>query len=301
MDFMANQLLSLSNAMAEAVETAGQSVLRIEARRRIPASGIVWDEAGVIVTAHHVVQREDHLMVGFPDGSKKKATYIGRDPSTDLAVLKVEGLNLPVPQWRSLDQIKVGYLVLALGRPGMEVNASMGVISSLEDKSFRPGLGNLDAFVQTDVVMYPGFSGGPLIDAQAGFVGLNTSALVRGVSLAVPFSTIERVVAALLKDGRIQRAYLGVGVQPVRLPDHFQEQLNRETGLMVVSIESEGPAEKGGLLLGDVIVGLADGPMTHVDALLASLTGNLIGEKVKLDLIRAGKLESINVEPAARD
>lgn len=298
---MSDELLSLSNAMAEAVEEAGQSVVRVEARRRIPASGIVWDDAGVIVTAHHVVQRQDHLMVGLPDGSKKEAKFIGRDPSTDLAVLKVDGLKRPVPRWRPLDQLKVGHLVLALGRPGAHVNASLGVISSLEDRAAHPGLGSLDALVQTDVVMYPGFSGGPLIDAQAGFVGLNTSALVRGVSLAVPFPTVERVVAALLKDGRIQRAYLGVGLQPVRLPDNFQDQLNRETGLMIVSIEPDGPAEKGGLLLGDVIVGLAEMPMTHVDALLGALTGNLIGEKVKLDLIRAGKLESVKVEPVARD
>jgi S1-C subfamily serine protease len=108
-------------------------------------------------------------------------------------------------------------------------------------------------------------------------------------------------VAALLKDGRIQRSYLGVGVQPVRLPDDFQEQLKQETGLMVVSVEAGGPAEKSGALLGDVIVGLGEAPMTHIDALLGALTGNLIGEEVKLDLIRAGKLESINVQPVAKN
>lgn len=295
---MSDTLLQLSNAMAEAVEKAGESVVRVEARRRMPASGIVWDKSGVIVTAHHVVQREDHLSVGLPDGSKKDAEFIGRDPSTDLAVVRVNGLDLPAPSWRPFDQIKVGHLVLALGRPGKNVNASLGVISALEDRAGRHG--SLDAYVQTDVVMYPGFSGGPLIDADSGFVGLNTSALVRGVSLAVPFTTIERVVAALLKDGRIQRAYLGVGVQPVRLPENFQSKLEQDTGLMVVSIESDGPAEKGGLLLGDVMVGFNEIALTHVDALLGSLTGNLIGQKIKLDLIRAGKFDTIEVEPAAR-
>jgi S1-C subfamily serine protease len=298
---MSDQLLKLSNAMAGAVDKAGASVIRIEARRRMPASGIVWDESGVIVTAHHVVQREDRIDIGLPDGTKKKAKFVGRDPSTDLAVVKVDGVDLPVPSWRPLEQIKVGHLVLALGRPSMNVNASLGVISSIDDRASRRGHGSLDAFVQTDVVMYPGFSGGPLIDAEAGFVGLNTSALVRGVSLAVPFATIERVVAALLKDGRIQRAYLGVGVQPVRLPDEFQSTLKRETGLMVVSIEADSPAEKGGLLLGDVIVALDDTPMTHVDALLGSLAGNLIGEKVKLEIVRAGKLDAVEVEPVAKE
>lgn len=298
---MSEELLKLSNAMAKAVETAGHSVVRVEARRRMPASGIVWDDGGVIVTAHHVVQRDERLAVGLPDGSKKEAKFIGRDPSTDLAVLKVDGLQVEVPNWRPIEEVKVGHLVLALGRPGASVNASLGVISSLEDRVFRPGLGHLDAFVQTDVVMYPGFSGGPLIDAQARIVGLNTSALVRGVSLAVPFTTIERVVAALLKDGRIQRSYLGVGVQPVRLPEEFQDQLNQETGLMVVSVEAEGPAEKSGVLMGDVIVALEDMPMTHIDALLGTLTGNLIGEEIKLDLIRAGKFQSIKINPAARE
>lgn len=298
---MSDQLLNLSNAMAEAVETAGQSVLRVEARRRLPASGIIWDDSGVIVTAHHVIQREDGIGVGLPDGSKTTAKFIGRDPSTDIAVLKADDLKLDAPTWLPMEQIKVGHLILALGRPGSSVNASLGVISSLEDRISRPGLGNLDAFVQTDVVMYPGFSGGPLIDANAGFVGMNTSALVRGVSMAVPFTTIERVVAALLKDGRIQRSYLGVGVQPVRLPDDFQEQLEQETGLMVVSVEADGPAESSGVLLGDVIVGLEEAPMTHIDALLSALTGNLIGEEISLDLLRAGKLESIKIKPAARE
>jgi S1-C subfamily serine protease len=239
--------------------------------------------------------------VGLPDGSKEKAQFIGRDPSTDLAVLKIEGLKLPVPNWRPVEQVKVGHLVLALGRPGDSVNASLGVVSSLEDRLSRPGLGNLDTLVQTDVVMYPGFSGGPLIDAQAGFVGMNTSALMRGVSLAVPFSTIERVVAALLKDGHIRRSYLGVGLQPVRLPSDFQSQLEQETGLMVVSVEQDGPAEEGGVLLGDVIVGLGDMPTTHIDALLGALTGNLIGEEVTLRLIRAGSLEAVKITPAARE
>lgn len=297
---MSNELLSLSNGMAEAVEAAGRSVVRVEARRRLPASGIVWNEEGVIVTAHHVVQREDRVLVGLPNGDKKEAAFVGRDPSTDLAVLRVEGSRLTAPKWRSLDEVKVGHLVLAVGRPGSAVNASLGVVSALEGGARQPGFGNLDAFVQTDVVMYPGFSGGPLIDTTEGFIGLNTSALMRGVSLTVPAPTIARVAEALLKDGRIQRAYMGVGVQPVRLPEDFQSDLERETGLMVVSIEKDGPAESGGLLLGDVIVALAGIPMTHVDALLGALSGSLIGEQVNLEIIRAGKLETVAIQPSAR-
>jgi S1-C subfamily serine protease len=153
----------------------------------------------------------------------------------------------------------------------------------------------LDRYLQTDVVMYPGFSGGPLVDARGQVLGLNTSALLRGVSLTVPVSTVERVVETLLAHGRVRRGYLGVGIQPVRLPSALAEQLGQETGLLVVQVRAGGPADQARLLLGDTIVSLAGQPVTHHDALLALLAGDRAGEAVPVRIVRAGEVQELQV------
>jgi S1-C subfamily serine protease len=292
---MAEILSNLSEAMAGVVDAGGQSTVRVEGRRRLPASGIIWSAEGVIVTAHHVVERNDNIRVGLPGGEAVSASVVGRDPTTDLAVLRAEGDGLTVASWAAADDLRVGHLVLALGRPGQTVQATLGIVSALGQAWRTPGGGQVDRYLQTDVVMYPGFSGGPLVGVGGQALGLNTSALVRGMSLAVPAATVRRVVDTLLAHGRVRRGYLGVGIQPVRLPADLAEELGQETGLLLVQVRPGSPAEQAGLLLGDTIIALDGQPVAHHDALLALLGGDRLGTPVPVRVVRAGQVQELEV------
>ena len=292
---MTSVLTSLSDALAETVATGSSNVVRVEARDRVPASGIVWPGQGVFVTAHHVVERDENIMVGLPDGETVTATLAGRDPATDLAVLRAEAGGLPEPAWTDPDDLRVGHLVLALGRPGQNVRATMGIVGALGNTWRTPAGGSLDRYLQTDTVMYPGFSGGPLVDAAGRVLGLNTSAILRGVSLTVPTPTVRRIVETILAHGRVQRGYLGVGAQPTPLPEKLSQDLGQETGLLLVSVEPGSPAERGGMFLGDTIVALASQPVRRLDDLLAGLGGEQIGKQVPIRIVRGGQLQEMTV------
>jgi S1-C subfamily serine protease len=291
---MSEVLASLSQAMADTVNTAGAGVVRVEARRRLPASGVLWGD-GLIVTSHHVVTRDENIQIGLPNGEKVSATLVGRDPSTDVAILRADVKGLPAPAWAEADNLRVGHVVLALGRPGENVLATMGIISALEKDWRSPAGGQMDYFVQTDVVMYPGFSGGPLVDASGQIIGINTSALMQGVSLTIPTATIRTVADSLVKHGKIRRGYLGVGAQAVRLPENLAKELHQESGLMLVSVESNSPAEKGGLVMGDTIVHLDNQPVRQLEELLALLSGSRVGSNVTVKVLRGGQLADVNV------
>lgn len=291
---MSNVLSELSSALAETVKSAGASVVRIEARRRLPASGIVWSADGVIVTANHVVTRDEGITVGLADGHTVEATLVGRDPSTDLAVLRTSATLQPLTE-ANKQTLGVGNLVLALGRPGHTVQATLGIVSALGD-SWRTGHGGLiDRYLQTDLVMYPGFSGGPLVGADGTLVGLNTSALARGVSLALPTMTLARVVGTLLAHGRVRRGFLGVSTQRVHLPDTLRGELGQKRGLLVIEVEKDSPAEQGGLTLGDTIVALANEVVQNHDDLLALLSGDRVGTAVPAKIVRGGQVQTIDI------
>jgi S1-C subfamily serine protease len=175
----------------------------------------------------------------------------------------------------------------------------MGIISALGKFWRTPAGGQIDRYLQTDLVMYPGFSGGPLVDSQGRFVGLNSSALVRGVSITVPAPTLARVVADLVSHGSVRRAYLGVGAQPTRLPDALAKELGQETGLLLVSVALESAAEAGGLFLGDTLVSLEDSPLRHIDDLFNGLDGDRIDKPLQVRIIRGGQLLEVTVSPTA--
>ncbi len=291
---MSNVLSELSSALAETVKNAGASVVRVEARRRLPASGIVWSADGVIVTANHVVTRDEGITVGLADGHTVEAALVGRDPSTDLAVLRTSATLQPLTE-ANKQTLGVGNLVLALGRPGHTVQATLGIVSALGD-SWRTGHGGLiDRYLQTDLVMYPGFSGGPLVGADGTLVGLNTSALARGVSLALPTMTLARVADTLLAHGRVRRGFLGVSTQRVHLPDALRAELGQKRGLLVIEVEKDSPAEKGGLTLGDTIVALANEVVQNHDDLLALLSGDRVGTAVPAKIVRGGQVQTIDI------
>ncbi len=293
-------LNELSNAMAAAVENVGVSLVRVEGRKRMSATGVVWNSDGVIVTASHVVTRDEELHIGLPNGETVSASLVGRDPTTDVAVLRSNAKNLSVPNWAGGDGLKVGHLVLALGRPGQNVLATLGVVSSIAEEWHTPAGGKIDYYLQTDVTMYPGFSGGPLVGVGGEIYGINSSTLLRGVSVTIPTTTIAPIVDALLKHGKLRRGYLGVGSQPVRLPAALEQQLGQETGLLLVAVEPDSPAEKGGLMLGDVIVALDGHPVRVPDELLAGLTGDKVGKDAKIKLVRGGQIHEVNITVGER-
>lgn len=298
---MAEILASFSNDLAEVVEKGGLGVVRVEARDRLPASGILWTQPGVVVTAHHVVERDENITVGLANGEQVPATLAGRDPTTDLAVLRLDAPAAEPANFAEPNELRVGHMVLALGRPGRNVRATMGIVGALGKEWRTPAGGSVDRYLQTDTVMYPGFSGGPLVDVSGRVLGLNTSALLRGVSLTVPVPTLARVVDDLLAHGRVRRARLGVGVQPTRLPKAMADQLGQETGLLLLSVEPGSPADTGGLFLGDTIVALGGRPVRHLDDLMANLGGEQTGKDLPVKILRAGSLLELQVVPADQE
>ena len=295
---MSDVLTQLSHGLADVVSAVEGALVRVEARRRLPASGIVWSADGLILTANHVVRQDEGIQVGLADGRTVAATLVGRDPSTDLALLRVEATDLaPLPL---ASDIRVGHLVLALGRPGRTAQATLGIVSALGDSWQTRGGGRVDQYLQTDVVMYPGFSGGPLVNAAGELLGLNSSGLASGVSLALPTATLDRVATTLGAHGRIKRGYLGVSMQRVHLPEELKEALGQKSGLLIVSVEPGSPAADGGVLLGDTIVALDGQAVSQHEALMALLVGDRVGQKVPLTVIRGGEKRDFNVKIGER-
>lgn len=296
---MASVLQDFSDALALTVEGTGPAVVRVEARRRLPATGIVWSAAGVIVTAHHVVEQDDHVGIGLHDGRTLSARLLGRDPTTDVAVLQAQigqgQLPLTVPTWADPADLRVGHLALALGRPGQRVLATFGIINALGESWRTPAGGEVDHYLQSDVVMLPGFSGGPLVDAAGHIIGMNTSAMLRGVSLTIPAPTLRRVVETILSHGHVRRGYLGVSAQAARLPALLAQQLQQESGLLLGSVEADGPADKAGLFMGDTLISLDNQPVRHLDDLMALLTGERVGRPLSARIVRGGQVQTLDV------
>jgi len=292
----------LSDELAGAVETAGRSVVRVNARRRMPASGLIWSADGAIVTADHILEREEGVTVGLEDGKEVGADVVGRDPTTDLAVLRLKGGASGLTAIRPAESFKVGSLVLAVGRPGSAASATLGVIASIGQSARTSRGGQLDGFVRTDAVLLPGFSGGALVDVSGGAVGLTTSHFGQGTGFAIRMGTVQRVAEQLLQGGRVKRGYLGVSSQPVPLPAGLKDQykLEQETALLLVGVEPNGPADRGGLLMGDLLVGLGGDPIKDTDDLQWALRSERVGQSVQARVVRGGDLREIALEVGER-
>lgn len=292
---MTKEFRVMADAMAELVESAGQSVVQVNGRRRIPASGLVWSAEGVIVTADHVVRTED-VKVALPDGEGLKATLIGRDPATDLAVLRIDRDGLAASPWSPEDELRVGAMVFALGRPRSTIQASLGILSALGENWRLHGGARISHYVRADLVMYPGFSGGPIVDADGRVVGLATSALSRDGGIALTRTTVEPTVEAILKHGSVRRGYLGVGVQTVQLPPALRSDLGQETGVLFNAVTPDSPAERGGLVVGDILVNLEDEKIPTPEDLAAALRSDWTGKETTLQIIRGGAPHKVSVE-----
>jgi len=285
-------LKDLSKEIEALVEKASQSVVRVDARRGRAGTGIVWD-SGLVLTANHVVEQEEDIEV-VVDGKSAKASLVGRDPATDLALLKVDGLSAPAMPRAKVSDLKPGQIVLAIGRPG-SLKATFGTISAVSS-SWRGWRGSeIEHLIQTNAPLYPGFSGGPLVDADGRAVGMNSWVFGRGDGRAIAMDVAERVVESLRADGRIKRPYLGIGTQQVPLPDAVKAQVNQDSGLLIVAIEPQSPADKAGLMQGDTMVALNGTVTNNLEDLYAGLRKIKVGATQTVKVVRAGEVKEIAV------
>lgn len=284
---------ALSSQMADAVERAAAATVLVNGRQRQPASGIVY-AADHVLTADHVLEREEEIGVLTPDGRRLQAQFVGRDPATDLALLRVA--DLQVAPIAAAPDARVGQLVLAVGRPLADgPMASVGVVSALGGPLRTSRGGMLERYIRTDATPYPGFSGGPLADAQGSALGVLTTGLASGVALAVPAALAWRIADTIAQHGTVKRGFLGISSQPVQLPEGQRAGRPQETGLLVVRVEDDSPASRGGLLLGDIVVGLDGQVVTDTDELQSLLTGERVGRAVQAEVIRGGALQTLQV------
>ncbi|MEW6028854.1 MAG: trypsin-like peptidase domain-containing protein [Chloroflexota bacterium] len=283
----AKSLSAFSDGLAAAVEAASASTLLVDARKRYPASGIAY-AADLVLTADHVVTRDEDIRVGLPDGKRVAATVAGRDPGSDLALLRL-GEKVLAPANTAKDPARVGQIVLALGRPSEAgVQASFGIVTAIGGPARTARGGLLEQYLQTEATPYPGFSGGPLINAAGEVLGLNTSGLTRGAALTIPVGVAWVIADSLEKHGTVKRGYLGVRTQPV------------ETGLLVLWLEKDGPAEKGGLLVGDILTKVNNQSLHDADDLFAALTSETVGKKTDVDILRGGQPQTLKVTVGER-
>lgn len=312
-------LRAFSDGLAVAVERAAAATVLVAARRHIPASGVVWSEDGLVVTADHAIETEDEITVGLPDGSEAKAQLVGRDPASDLALLRVEGAPAPA-SIAPAGSAQVGQLALAVARPTPGgPQASLGVISAVAAAPLegirrhgrhRAAPAHLEGYLRTDVTFFPGFSGGPLVDVDGRVLGVNVSLIggprmfrfaraAFGQGFTVDAASVSRTVELLKTHGRVRRAYLGIASQPVTVPTAGGAEPTE--GLLIVSVEADTPAAQAGVLVGDILVGIEGAPVRDADDLQRALSPERVGMTVQLQLIRGGAAHELAVTLGARE
>src|ERR671933_329092 len=298
-----SELTTLPNHPPEGGQPTPAWPARFRARRGPPASGIAL-ASDLVLTADHVVDpgREDSIRVGLPDGSEVGASVVGRDPATDIAILRIASGSL-TPARTAQGDPRTGSLALVVGRPGREPNASLGLVTGLAGPARTRRGGMLERFIQVDAVMYPGFSGGALVDADGAVLGMITSGLgFGGPAVAIPWSLASQVAETIGKHGKVPRGYLGVGSQPVTLSPQAKELTGgQERGLLVVQVAEGGPAAAAGFLQGDILVRLDGTSVTNADDLQGLLGPNRVGANVTASVVRGGELRDLNVTVGTRE
>ena len=297
-----SDLNNLSEQIAGVLDAAGPGIVRVRAGRR-PWAGVVWDGEHVVTVAHPLRRRGGALTVRTHDDRRLDGELVGWDRATDLALIKVDPGDSPLtpPTWSDGDDLKVGHLVLTAARPRGELRATMGLVSALSSpgEAWRTrGGGIIDRYIDVDAALPRGFSGGPLLDASGGVLGLNTP-LLRRAGTTVPTATVRRVVGELQEHGETRRGWLGVGVATGRLPTPLAEAEGRDNALVLTAVEEDGPADKAGLLLGDVLLALDDQPLGAFDDLLVALATRADSTSA-VRLLRGGEPTQLDVEVGRR-
>jgi len=294
---MSSQLIELSNALAQATDRAATNTVAVHAEARGSSSGVIW-RSGIIVTSEHALRRDDEIHVTLADGRVVPAILAGRDPSTDLAVLKCAEAATPVTEFGDAGAIKPGSLTLVVGRTRASGPvAALGVVSlaATERKTWTGA--SLAPYIRLDIAVSPTAAGAAAVDAHGRIFGIATPRFARFGAIAVPASTVNTVVDTLLQKGRIPRGYLGVGLQPVRLPEALRQSLHREqkTAAIILEVESESPAHKAGLVIGDIIVALSGQPVARLEDVHSQLQGAAIGKSLTLGFVRGGTFQETHV------
>ncbi|HKZ94513.1 MAG TPA: trypsin-like peptidase domain-containing protein [Candidatus Bathyarchaeia archaeon] len=294
-------LQSLSEATAEIVSKTAPSVVTVN-NGMGSGSGIIWSPDGYVVTASHVIGKRSTVEVSLGDGKSHEAKVIGRDPYTDIALLKIEAKTLKPIEPGDPQSLKPGQFILALANPfGRQVSATQGIITAVHGTIRTWGGITIEDTIITDARLNPGYSGGPLIDVHGRMIGLNT-AYVWNRGIAVPIDTIKHIVQSLKNEGKIKRAYLGIVSDSVRLPEEVatQAQVNQHSGVMIYQVEAGSPAKKAGLAMGDVIIKFNDKNIENINDLHRYLTEEIIGKPTKLQTLRGENLTELTITPNAK-
>ncbi len=268
-------------------------------------SGFIFTKDGYILTNSHVVHNATGLEVTLSDGRRFLSELVGDDPETDIAVIRIHAPNLVAAQLGDSQSLKAGQVAIAIGNPyGFQTTVTTGVVSAL-GRSFRAKSGRLiDNIIQTDAALNPGNSGGPLVTSHGEVIGINTAVIMsaQGICFAVPINTAKTILMPLIKDGFIQRGYIGIGGQNVPLPRRtvLFHELSVESGVLIISIEDDSPAQNAGLAEGDVIVGLNDRPIANIDDLHKLLTHEQVGMRSPLTIIRRHEKLIIEIVSASK-
>jgi S1-C subfamily serine protease len=290
-----NPLVAFSDHAAQLVERTGSSIVAVHGGSRGSSSGIHW-RSGVIVTAEEVLERDEDVKITLPSGRLVEASLAGRDPSTDVAVLRFQPDGLPAASTADAAPLRPGHVVLAVGNHEGAPVASLGVVATVGGPWHSLRGGTIDNLIRVDLVLSRAAEGGALIDAQGRVVGMAVLGPRRRV-LAIPTSTIDRVVDQLLAKGHVFRGYLGAGLQPLRRgrPSHDTQPAGSARGVLVVSIDPDGPAARAGLLVGDIVMTWNAKPIDRVRDVMHLLGVDSVGATVDLQLIRGGAPTTLKV------
>lgn len=294
---------TLSNQFAEIAEQSSKFIVAVHGGRRVAGSGIVW-RTGIVVTASHMLRRTDDIEVAFGPESQHKATFLGRDPGTDVAVLRLEKADPAAPELLSdTNKLRVGQLILAVGRSTLgDLAASAGIIARLGTPWQTWRGGKIDTLLRPDVTLYPGQSGSALVDSRGRVLGMNTSVLARAATITVPTATVERVVNEIVEHGGVFRPYLGLAMQAISVPTDLAGKLkiDQNSALMVMQVEPGSPCSDAGITLGDLIVSMNSQPVSGIDDIQRTLSKAKRGDSVDLGYVRGGQLASLKVKLADR-
>ena len=291
-------LATFSDELADATAEAGAAIVAVHARPRLPSTGVHWQD-GVIVTTDGTIRREENITVTLPDGRNIPASLAGRDRGTDLAVLRIPPGTLPITRLGDASSLRPGNLVLALARldDGAGPRVAFGAVSSVGGPWRCWKGGEISRRLQSDLTIYPGFGGGPLVDASGRVHGINSGGLSGALATTIPFETVDRVLKVLLERGYVARAWIGAAMQPVRFSASTSRQigLTSDGGLIVLSVEPDGPFANAGILVGDIVVKVDGQPVDEIQELLRMLAGDVVGRTLQVDLVRGGGLTTVAV------
>lgn len=302
-----------SQAVIGAAEKVSRSVVNIEAHRHVGApaqsqelrgsgSGFILTPDGFILTNSHVVHSASRLEIGLSDGRRYQANLIGDDPDTDLAVIRIDAHDFVAAEIGDSEKLRVGQLVVAVGNPfGFEYSVTAGVVSAL-GRSLRSTTGRMiDNVIQTDAALNPGNSGGPLVNSSGQVIGVNTAVILpaQGICFAIAVNTAQFVAVRLIRDGRVRRSYIGVIGQNISIPRRLvrRHRLKMDGGILVMGVEENSPADRAGLVRGDVIVAFDDRNIQGIDTLHRLLTEERVGKRSLLLVLRGTQQLNIPILP----